>query len=119
MTGRTVGRGARPLWTTAVWEEVVQRANGRCECRKGQCGNRHTREPKITKPCRRSVADGWALYVVGPPGMSETQLARLDASHLHAYCNDCAAGIARLAGHGARAKHSTIHEDQGDLLEGL
>lgn len=118
VTGRTVGRGARPLLPTAIWQEVVDRADGRCECRKGACGNRHTSEPKVTKPCRRTTADGWALYVVGPPGMSDTHLARLDPGQLHAYCQECATGIARVAGHGARAKPGP-DTNQGDLLEGL
>jgi hypothetical protein len=94
-----------PLVGAAIWEAVVERCGGRCECQ-GACGKKHDPEHKrvqghcdVTNGQRTTKRGIVALLATPRDPVNESSFhvaASLPAHRLIALCPDCYDGVRRI-----------------------
>lgn len=77
---------------TGRWQEVVDRAGGRCECR-GACGRKHRSDP--VGRCDREHMPAAPLHAVPREPATTRAAASLPADAMHALCARCHDSTAR------------------------
>ena len=77
---------------TPRWQEVVDNAGGRCECR-GACGRKHSSDP--AGRCAREGTQTAPLRAVPRQPVATRVAASLPAADLHALCGPCHETTAR------------------------
>ncbi|WP_331718160.1 hypothetical protein OG565_33975 (plasmid) [Streptomyces sp. NBC_00138] len=76
-----------PIGSPAVWDPIMNRSGGRCECT-GSCGRSHSR---TEFRCDRHHDRGAVRLVVAPLDLALPleQAVRLPVAELRAWCPDC------------------------------
>lgn len=112
MTHAQWGRARPPLVHAEAWQAVMAAAEWRCECT-GECGG-HRSQPA----CPREDTQAHRLHVIPrDPHTSPLEAMRLRAGDLRAVCEQCHAGIARIARRDrARRQAEALRRAQQSLL---
>jgi hypothetical protein len=83
--GHAPARVPPPLLGGEIWQEVIDRADGQCEC--GECGA--ACHPKKHQPCALPNRPGSPLHAVPAKPIDMTAAAALKADALIALCDGC------------------------------